>query len=349
MKRILPIWGAVVMVFLAIGCEKKPSAAETGASDGYTSNREANLAGRKVLLVQSYHKGYPWVDAITRGVRMAMSHKQVDLQLYYMDTKRNTTPAWKKESGEKAKALVAEWQPDVVIAADDNAQEYFAKDFAGKARPQFVFCGVNVDLSQYGYPASNITGILERPHFNASLNLLKQMKPNTHRIALLSDYSPTSEGALAYIRKQKTPYKIVSCQTPVLFRDWKSAVENARHNADAIAVYMYHTVQSRNGALSMDPKEVMAWTVAHSKIPIVGFFIFAVDDGALCGFMESGVEHGYRAGQMALEMLQGKTAEQIPVVTALEGQSMLNLNTARQLKIPVSPDLIKQVDVVIGK
>jgi len=307
------------------------------------------IAGRKVLLVHSYHKGYPWVDAITRGVRMALSRSAADLQLYYMDTKRKTSEQWKIKSGEAAKQVVADWQPDVVIAADDNAQQYFAKDFAAMPLPQFVFCGVNAQPEKYGYPASNITGILERPHTEASFQLLRKLKPGARRIAIVTDHSPTSAGALEFINWPWRDFEIVSCETPSTFEQWQAAIRQCQQSADAIAVYMYHTVKPHPGAESMEPKEVMAWTADNSRIPVVGFFVFAVDDGALCGYMESGVEHGLRAGQMALELLAGKTAADLQIVTALEGQSMLNLNTARKLGISVPREIIEKTDVVIGK
>lgn len=308
-----------------------------------------SLAGRKVLLVHSYHSGSPWVDAITRGVKMAMSQSGADLQLYYMDTKRRTDEAWKLQSGQAAQAVVADWQPEVVIAADDNAQQYFAKDFAGRAAPQFVFCGVNAQMEKYGYPAGNITGILERPHTEASLRFLEKLKPGARRIAIVTDDSPTSAGALEFINGPWKEFEIVSCETPSTFEQWQVAIRNCQGNADAIAIYMYHTVKPHPGAESMEPKWVMTWTVENSRIPIVGFFVFAVDDGALCGYMESGVEHGLRAGRMALELLAGKTAADLQIVTALEGQSMLNLNTARKLGIEVPQGLIDVTDVVIGK
>jgi hypothetical protein len=66
--------------------------------------------------------------------------------------------------------------------------------------------------------------------------------------------------------------------------------------------------------------------------------VFAVDDGALCGYLESGVEHGYKAGQMAVDIINGKPAGQIPIITAPEGQSMLNLHAAETLsKSPFPP------------
>ena len=301
----------------------------------------------RVLLVHSYHAGYPWVDSITRGVRMALPASDVDLQVIYMDTKRHTDELFKGRAGEEARQIMAEWQPRVVIAADDNAQAYFATHLVGHDDIQVVFCGVNAKPEKYGYPAVNVTGVLERPHYQGCIALLRRHIPSARRIALLSDDSPTSAGALEFMTDEGTESRIVSKEMATTFEEWKDAVRRLQTTADAIGIYMYHTVTETGSARSLDPKIVMNWTVANCARPIVGFFIFAVDDGALCGYLESGVEHGLRAGQMTIEILSGRAAGEIAIVTALEGQSMLNLETARQLNLTLPRGLVEDIDVLV--
>ena len=307
-------------------------------------------AEHKVLLVHSYDTSYPWVDAITQGVRRAFSGEPIELQIYYMDTKRQTDAAWKTAAGQKAQAIVTEWQPDAVIAADDNAQEFFARQYVGQTTPQFVFCGVNEELDRYGYPAKNITGILERPHMVETVALLQLLCPDVQRIAVISDDSPTSVGALRYIRRCKLDScEIVLCETPRTLAEWQDAVRRSQAVADAIAIYTYHTVQRTEDAPPLPPKELMGWTVDNSHVPVVGFFSFAIDDGALCGYLESGVEHGLRAGEMTLQILDGARAGDLPVVTALDGQSVLNLTTARKLGLTVPAALLRETDILVGE
>ena len=248
-----------------------------------------------------------------------------------------------------AAAIVREWAPTVVIAVDDNAQSYFVSKFINQEVPQFVFCGVNERPERYGYPRENVTGILERPHYGATVELLRKLVPDAKRIAVVSDDSPTSAGALLYIREKAGDEGLVLVEQPETFAEWKETVTHAQEVADAIAVYMYHTVQPHRGGQSMEPKEVMRWTVSNSEVPVLGFFTFAVDDGALCGFVESGVEQGRLAGKIARDMVAGKKASQIPIVQALEGQSMLNQESARRLNITVDKGVLDSIDIVKGE
>ncbi len=301
---------------------------------------------KKVLLVHSYHKEYEWVAQITRGVKRSFENSDVDYEVFYMDTKRRSDEAWKQQAGREAANVVETWNPDVVIAVDDNAQKYFAKQYAGKDRPQIVFCGVNADPADYGYPAKNVTGILERPYYAATLNMFKAIVPKARRIAVISDNSPTSAGAIEYMRQQKPLLEVVSWEMPDTFREWKAAVLRSQDSADAIVTYMYHTVKLNGSLKSMEPRDVMKWTVENSKIPLLGFFVFTIDDGGLCGMVESGVEHGWEAGMIALGILAGKKASDYPIKTARHGQSMLNLETAATLDIRIPESVLKNTDIV---
>jgi ABC-type uncharacterized transport system substrate-binding protein len=282
---------------------------------------------------------------------MVLSDSSVDLQVYYMDTKRRTSEQWKIAAGEKACDLINEWYPDIVIGADDNAQQYCLKQYAGKASPQIIFCGVNAVPEKYGYPASNVTGVLERPHVKESLDMFRKLKPDAGKIAIVTDDSPTSDGALQYLKSPPEPFEVVTIKTPPTFEAWKKAIKEVQPLADAIATYMYHTVksESNDNSESVTPQEVMTWTVNNSKLPVIGFFIFTVDDGGLVGYLESGVEHGMEAAKMAEQIIEGKTAGDIPVKTALHGQSMLNLLTARKLGIDVPAALMENTEIIVGK
>lgn len=334
------------------GCGKRDSAGESfapsaAAAAGQTS---ADSEGpKKVLVVHSYFTDYEWVNAINRGIRMSISPQACDLEFFYMDTKRRTGESWKKQQGAAALELIEDWQPDVVITVDDNAQAYVGRHLVGKDRPVVVFCGVNHEPQTYGYPASNVTGVLERLHFSQSLAFLKMLLPTAQRVVVLSDDSPTSEGALNYCRTQFTHgVDVVDMRTIKMFDQWKAAVKDYGSTVDAIAVYTYHTLQAGEAAESVPPAEVMDWTVGNSDVPILGFLTFAVDDGSLCGVLESGVEQGQLAGDLVGRFWAGTPIRDIPIVTGSRGQTMVNLSSAKKYGIDIAPEILSTVDLVVN-
>ncbi len=308
------------------------------------------MAAGKVLVVQSYHQGYAWVDDIDTGINRALASAGYEVKTFYMDTKRKTGEEWKVQSGQDAMAMVESFKPDVVITADDNAQKYFAQSLAGKpGAPQVVFCGVNADPADYGFPAANVTGIIERPHFAQTIGMYQKINPAAKKLVMISDDSITSENTIKFCKMQDTPVPVASYQHPTTWEQWQKAVADAGKNADAIVLFNYHTVkQSADDAQSMAPKQVMDWTISNSKVPVISLLTFGVQDGALCGIAEDGREHGYLAGNLAKEIIgSSKKAGEFPITRTQRGLVMINLKTAEMLKIKVPYAMIKAAKVVI--
>ncbi len=305
----------------------------------------------KILVVHSYHPEYEWVAAVNRGLQMVILPAEARVETYYMDTKRRTDKASMETAGQKAIALIDEWQPDVVVTVDDDAQRYVGQLLAGRTAPVVVFCGVNGKPEEYHYPAANVTGVLERLHFNESLAFYKTLFPQAQRIVFLTDYSATSQAVIAYIKTLPPgAMEVVDYVTPFTFDQWKDAVSRYSQQVDAIAVYVYHTVkQNEQATVSMPARDVMAWTTQNSPVPILGFLVFSVDDGSLCGVLESGVEQGQLAGQMVVEILHGKHPDELPIVTGTRGQTMINMQAAKQWGVAINPAILKEVDVIVDK
>lgn len=327
-----------------VGCsETLPERPRKAALNEPQPHPTQPTTGKKALLVHSYHSGYPWVDAITRGVQSGLANSGVELDVFYMDTKRQTDEPWKARAGKLAAQKVEQWAPDVVITADDNAQQYFGRQLVDGKLP-LVFCGVNAEPSQYGYPATNVTGVIERPFFKETLVFLQQIRP-IHKVAVLSCEDNTSRGAINFIKEQ-----IVDCEVETRlvndFDEWKLAIEDCNGRFDALGIYMYHTVKEKGNPVSLDPKVVIQWTVEHTRIPTMGYFDFAVEDGLLLGVVESGEEQGERAAQYAVKILGGMPPHSLPVCKANRGTRMFNVETGARLGITLPEELRADVQMV---
>lgn len=308
------------------------------------------LAAGKVLVVHSYHTGYPWVDGVNVGITKGLEGAGAQVETFYMDCKRNPQKADKEKAGAAAKAKLEEFKPDVVITVDDDAQIFFGKECSTKNAPQFVFCGVNAEPDYYGYPSPNTTGVLERPHFVETMKLIKSILPKTETVAIVGDDSMTSGWVINQMKSASgSPVKIVYTTQPSTFADWQAEVKKAADAADVVAFYTYHTVKKEAGGNSMDPKEVIAWTRDNLKKPAVGFLEFTIRDGLVGGIAESAEEHGHEAALMAKSILGGKTAKDFPLIKAKKGTVILNTVAAQKAGIEIPFDVIQSADLVIDK
>jgi hypothetical protein len=146
------IWIAVASLFLfTLGV---PLTASSGAS--------------KCLYVSSYHRGYAWSDGVEQGLRKVLTG-HCEIRQIDMDTKRNKSVEFKQSAAIAVKREIETWQPDVVIVSDDNAAKYVVEQYYRDANTPFVFSGVNWTVKEYGFPYSNVTGIIEVAPLEAML------------------------------------------------------------------------------------------------------------------------------------------------------------------------------------
>jgi ABC-type uncharacterized transport system substrate-binding protein len=290
-----------------------------------------------MLLVHSYHEGYRWDDTITEGVRSAIQGTGLELDIFYMDAKRHTDEAWKIDAGRRARERVNEYHPDVILAADDDAQQYFAVSYMNTALP-VVFTGVDADPSKYGYPATNVTGIIERPHFKESLALAQRLCP-IKRIAVLSCHDSTSVLALGFMKQEQLDVEVVEWLMVDNLDDWKKAVERYNRSVDAIVIRSYQAVKKPGSAENVVARDVAAWTSEHATIPTIAFHDFEIEDGLLVGVVKSGQEYGRIPAEYALRILAGTPPSSLPIIKPRKGIKMINRTTARRLGIAVAGEI----------
>lgn len=306
----------------------------------------------KVLVVQSYHADYDWCAGIDSAIAETLSAADIEFKTFYMDTKRKSTNDWKVESGRLADQELKAYQADVVITVDDNAQGFFAKAHAGDPNVSVVFCGVNADMEKYDFPAANVTGMLERTYPGQTLDLLKQIDPSIEKVAYIADDSGTASLVTPRIQAKakagELPVEIVAFERLSQFNEWQAAIE--KYNADpavgALVIPLYHTVKDAAGQ-RVKPSDVMGWAVDHFQKPIVGFWPFSADDGALCAVVVDPKEHGLAAAAMTQEILGGKKPGDVPVATNQDGFAIVNVKTAEKLGVNVSFDILQNANKVI--
>ncbi len=297
----------------------------------------ADFSGKKVLFIDSYHEGYPWSDGITKGVQQTLNGTGVELKIIRLDTKRNKGEAFMNEAVQKAKAVIESFKPDVVIAADDNASKYLIKPFYKDAALPFVFCGVNWDASNYGFPYKNVTGMVEVAGVNELLDTLKPYAKGD-RIALLSDDTLSS-------RKNVDNYKNVLGVNLTEFlvktmAEWKENFKKIQANFDILII------ENVIGINDFDAKKGEAFATANSKIPsgaVQGLNM----PYALLGYLKVAEEQGEWSANAALKILGGTSPSDIPIVKNEKGSLVVNAKIAARAGIELDYEIIGNADKVI--
>ena len=285
-----------------------------------------NVGKPSILVLHSYDPGYAWVRDINVGLQRRFDRKYLyTVRWYYMDTKRHPSPAFKDSAGTAARNMVAATRPDVVIAIDDDAQQYVARHFVGDPRITIVFAGVNRQAADYGYAgAANVTGILERIPLAAMREALLSAPSlaapgRAPRVAYLGDRSETVDGDVAQVlRHDWAPVQLGRVQQVDTWPGWQAAVRALSAGHDVLLVSGYRGLRRS----STDPRlvpapEVVAWTEEHARVPVISFNGFFTEDGGMLAIGTSPYEQGEQAATLALQVALGRRpAAGLPVQTS---------------------------------
>lgn len=276
---------------------------------------------KRILLLHSYHPEYSWVrDINIAWKRRFEKQNNAHVRIFYMDTKRFPSLSDKQKAAKSALELIKNWDPEILVAFDDDAQKFVATRFINKKNISIVYGGVNNDLSLYNYDeANNVYGISERLQLDAFKSALSDLKilgdkGKGLKIAHLSDQSIFSNNLTNQVRNYDWyPHILVSSTECHSFNEWKIAVEKAAASADLLFITNYHTL---NGQLSetkynqkirqitVPPKEVISWTLSNTALPLVGAYGFLVEDGGTLSMGISPFEQGDTAASFTLRLIE---------------------------------------------
>jgi len=299
----------------------------------------------KVLVVMSYDEIYPWVAEIKEGIDSVLADN-CRLQYFYMDTKRNM-----KSAPAKAKAaydLYQKFRPDGVIASDDNAQSEFVLPYLkDKVKTPVMFCGVNLEPEKYGYPASNVSGILERLHVRESVTFVQQLTSFVRTFGYIAKSSPSGKAVLKQIQREQDTYpaEFTNFKSPKTYEEAVSMTKELREKCDALFMETMHGITDDKGRRFRDKEIIPILMKAFGK-PTVGANMYHVKDGILCAVIKTGQEQGETAAKMLLKAMRGTPVSEIPITRNHKGKRMINVTTLKALGIRPRPNVLINAELV---
>ena len=302
----------------------------------------------RVLVVCSYEDNYQWEKEIRDGLERILG-PHAELSFFYMQTKDALERGPQKAA--EAYALYQRLQPDGVIAVDDNAQSLFVVPYLKNRVPTpVIFCGVNADPEAYGYPADNVTGILERYHFEETLAFSRQLTGRTQTFAVMVNESPLADLIAAQLEAEKGQLtaRLVDFLRPRTLPEALRMARQVRDRADLLLLTTLKGVVDAAGHPVSDFKALSAVVEAFGK-PTAATAEFAIKSGALSGVLASGQEQGQQAAQMLLQILRGRSLASLPVTRNYRGVRMLNVTTLQSLGIIPDPMALRGVKLVSTK
>jgi putative tryptophan/tyrosine transport system substrate-binding protein len=243
-------------------------------------------------------------------------------------------------------ADLAAWAPDVILgsgapvtAALKQATRTVPIVFVQASDP--VGAGIVPSL---GRPGGNITGFtnFEYAMVGKWLEVLKDLAPHITRVLLIQN--PANFGWPGYRRAMEAAAPAMNVRFtlgPVLDAATIEQVigDFARESEGGLMILPDTTTTSH--------RELIVRLAAHHALPAVYPFRFFADAGGLASY---GIDvlHVFRSAASYIDrILRGEKPGDLPVQAASKFQLIINLRTARALKLAVSSNLLIGADEVI--
>ncbi len=296
------------------------------------------LHASKCLFISSYHTGYAWSDGVERGLRETIQGK-CELKQFNMDTKRNKKEEEKRRAALKAKELIESWKPDVVITADDNAAKYLLQPYFREHEIPFVFCGINWNVDEYGFPYSNTTGMVEVAPIDALFAKAKAILGSPKRAVYIGANTLTEQKNLKRFQQAAQKHDITLDYRLVNSRqEWIDAYRSAQ-KLDFVLVGSYSGIDDWNEKAVVDfvksSTQKLSLTNHGWMMPYT-----------ILGLVKVPEEHGEWAALAALEILRGTKPSDIPIVSNRRWEILLNSVVLQQSGIEINESLLRKAKKV---
>jgi ABC-type uncharacterized transport system substrate-binding protein len=291
-------------------------------------------AGQKqVLVLHSYHQGQEWADSITRGIQDAFAgtENQHSIHFDYLDTKRNNAPGYYAQLAKLYARKNTSIQYDAVIIADDYALDFFLDHPSiFTSTPPAVFCGINsfdpAALNRY----PQLTGVEEKTDFDGTLELMLRLHPQTRKIVIVNDQTATGLAV-----KEQLQQILAKFSARVQFEflnefNINTLEQDLSHLGKNDLIYLLTVNQDAAGGF-ISYKYGVVLLRNSTDVPIYGSWDFYLGKGIVGGNIVSGYDQGKTAGEMALRILNGTQASEIPIIRTPQKNYQFDHNELKRL------------------
>jgi len=268
----------------------------------------------RILILHSFSREDSSVMNMDQGIRKVLLNNRQPLSLrwHYLAIDSQPDESHRREVAEQGKRVIDQCDPDVLIAVDDEAQEYVARYYAGHTHTKIFFAAIDHDPKSYGYirkdntPVKNVAGVMETLPLAPMRDALTAMYHRPLRLGVLSMAGVTGQGELQQVQHFNwAPDQIVSQVYAEDFPSWQAAIQQMNtQQLDVILVLDYSGLRvSHFSTASVPDQEIVHWIEQHSTALPIGISTDYVHDGGSFSISPSAEEMGETAAHQALAWL----------------------------------------------
>ncbi len=293
----------------------------------------------RVLLISSYHPGFPTFFQQIEGVKAAFGDRQIVFDVEFMDSKRFPDKAnIENFCNYLSYKLSLTGKYDAVMTADDNAL-LFARDYRSVLFPDVpvVFFGVNdADRAVSLSADPNTTGVVEAVSMKETIKLMIHLFPESRKIIAISDATPSGAGDFKTYRNlaKEFPQTLFShiSLAEISFEQLPGILKKIPSKEPVLLLSAYTDINGRT-LLFEDSLKIIRENMAA---PVWHLWYHGIGDGIFGGKVISHHEQGKTAGKMVLRILDGTDPAEISLVRESPNRYVFDHRELRRFGISLS-------------
>jgi PAS domain S-box-containing protein len=271
---------------------------------------------RRILILNEENATYPGISIINQGIQARLNDSPYHLHLYaeYMDTSLFPDPAVQQDLRDSYIRKYRNLKLDLIITVGPSPlkfmQEVHQRAFPGVP---IVFC-----LPTPGVPGPPIvdaefTGVENDMAPRETVGLALRLLPGTRNVVVVGGVAPIDREVLANVKKQLMSYEgrvEISYLTDLAIPDLLERLRRLPSNT----IILLTSIAEDAAGTSFKANESGPLINGAANVPVFSLFDVHLNHGEVGGYLYSLREQGKVAGGLALRLLKGEKAREIPRV-----------------------------------
>ncbi len=309
-----------------------------------------DVNAKKILILNSYHKGLSWTDGETDGIIAELDSYKPDIliNVEYMDWKGYPLEENLIQLRSYLKYKYCDVQLDLIITTDDAALNFALKNRSELfSNAPVVFCGVNEKgAEKLTKGVNNVTGVIEEVDAEGTIKTALKFKPDLKNVYIIYDNSESgvSTGNISkYAAEKVIPGVKVISLNEVSSSDILVKVSQLEDDSIILMTTYYSDTEGNIVGFEKFCEKVSQ----NSKVPVFHLYDFGLGHGAIGGSVLNSRIQGQYAGQQAKRILNGEKVSDISINTSETTQYMFDYTQLKRFNINLNE--LPSGSVIINK
>ena len=287
----------------------------------------------EVLFISSYSSNFISFEDQVQGIREGLNNN-ANIKIEYMNSSNIDLEENELRFYDLVKMNLENYNNyDAIIVGDDEALEFTLKyrEDIFKGIP-IVFLGIQrTDLIRKAFEFEGISGVRELESVEENIDLIKKLHSNIENIIFLNNCGENFYPDLVEKNPQFNFGELITNELSI--DEFRKVISELEENTAIISLYPDH-FKDREWLNTQDINKMIA--ELNPNIPVYSILNYSIGTGSIGGKVIKHFEQGRLAGQIVLQLLEGKDEEEVYIGYDLANKHVFDYNVLKNFNIRIS-------------